>query len=48
MLVIPARGKGASPESMNTGFSGIGTALASIIVSQRAWVPGSSLRSAPE
>jgi hypothetical protein len=44
--VIPGRAKGASPESITTIVEGLSQQL--LLIRLWLWIPGSSLRSAPE
>jgi hypothetical protein len=45
---IPGRPKGPNPEPMNTALSGLPAASPPIFRRPCSWVPGSSLRDAPE
>jgi len=47
-IVIPGRPAGPSPEPMNTAFSKLPVALQPAFHRPCSWVPGSSLRDAPE
>ena len=46
--VIPGRAEGANPEPIRAGINGSGCRCGGLLKNPSLWVPGSSLRSAPE
>jgi hypothetical protein len=48
IFVIPGRPAGPNPEPMNTVSSNVAVASRPILPCLCSWVPGSSLRDAPE